>query len=105
MYRNLTIKRLFPLEKFGNIEITDEICEIPELASQNEDLMLKLTNLMLTEIQIKVNYYYSTISKTAGMTIQEAIVYLGNQKDEIQSSILEDKEPEIEVSKEMPTPL
>jgi len=89
MQRSLKVKRIYSLGAYQNIEISDEITEIPEAMASNEELMSRLFQLMALALEIKISKYYQIRETTKNMTPEEVVQQLEDQRDTLMQSMIE----------------
>jgi len=84
MNRRSTIRRLYPTERYGNIEFTDEINDIPDQICLNEELMDQLRYLQMLTVEISFRRYIDLYEKAHTISeeqLAEALSYLEQERE------------------------
>ena len=79
MERTLRVKRIFTMGQFQNLEIGDEITNIPENIAKNEEALSLISYLQLLLTERKYNRYLQLRERTREMSPEDAINYIEDQ--------------------------
>lgn len=78
--RNLRIKRLYTAGQYQNLEFTDEIEGIPENLALDEHALRMISNIMILRLDEQERRYFSIREKTRGLSHEEVINILEDQR-------------------------
>lgn len=99
MNRSSTVKRLYPTERYGNIEFTDRLDDIPEEVCLNKDLLEGIRYLQMISMELAFRRYLDLIEKVHTVEAAEILAGINYLKSEqesvteyIESLLLKSKE-------------
>ena len=69
--------------QYQNLEVTDEVNDIPDNLALDEDFISKLTQTMLLGLEITVNEYYKTRTEIRDADPDEVVTGLSNRRAEL----------------------
>ena len=89
MNRSVRIKRLYSLGAYQNLEIHDEIYEIPEDKMLDEEIIQKLRYLMLIGCELDYQRYLKIMNDYRGITPEKAIELLSDLHTQLDAELRE----------------
>lgn len=88
--RTSTVKRIYNLGQYQNIEFTDTIANIPEDVMFDAEKMELLYTHQLLNMELNINRYYQIRAKTKNASSpEEAIALLDSMKSEEFKTLIE----------------
>ena len=73
MKRSLTLKRIFSMGQYQNLEVTDSITDIPEQLALNGDFIASLSIYQMLRLEARFQRYVELRAKTNKMSTEDAI--------------------------------
>jgi hypothetical protein len=80
MNRSLKSERLYPLGNYTNIKFVDEINNLPEGATFNEEILNKIRYLQMIDFELAYRTYIRLYEKVQTLKIEEAVKLLEEEK-------------------------
>ncbi len=89
MERTLTLKRIFSMGQYQNLEVTDSITGIPNELALSEDFIASLSLYQLLRLEVRFQRYLELRSKTNKLSPEDAIKLI---EDDISQTLEEVKQ-------------
>jgi hypothetical protein len=92
MERNLKASRIYSLKPYENLQLTNEINDIPEELIVDHELILNLNKLLLLEMEIQFNNYCMLREKTNKVgSLDEIRVLLEEERTQAITTLFDNK--------------
>lgn len=89
MERSLRVKRIYSLGQYQNIELSDEIVNIPEEKATDERFVGLLTTLQLLNLERRLNKYYLIREKYRENQPEEAFKLIEDEIAETKAELFD----------------